>query len=219
MVVTTKTASATLSQRFFLDKDQDDRRAELAAFCGPHADLFLKTYDGVRQMAVDKASGTGVKFKLFRNNDFSGAAFFLGPVWFFYRKMWAYAWGLVALYTVLAFLPSGFGSRFAMPLALATGLFARSGYVIWATIKTELMRRPDGALDPAAIARVGGVSKRGLDFRSDLWGGLRGYNRGTDLRGQDRRAGSAMKIEQYTELKFVASLLHLNAGGLGVRLR
>ncbi|MGI4830827.1 MAG: hypothetical protein ACRYFU_21940, partial [Janthinobacterium lividum] len=90
----------------------------------------------------------------------SGAAFFLGPVWFFYRKMWAYAWGLVALYTVLAFLPSGFGSRFAMPLALATGLFARSGYVIWATIKMELMWRPDGALDPAAIARVGGVSKR-----------------------------------------------------------
>ncbi len=139
---------------FVTDPDQEARRAELRAFIGLNADAFMAQYEVIRARAgaAPKAAG---RFKV----SFLPMAFFLGPCWFFYRRMWTWAWGFVALYVLLAFLPAT--SRIGLPLAIATAMFGRQAYVTWAVYRIAKLRSASGGMiGPDALAAAGGVSKR-----------------------------------------------------------
>lgn len=140
---------------FLRAPDQDVRRAELSTFFGPHAETFLRTYDRMQEDAV-RAAGSRPRFSLFRGG-FEVAAFFLGPVWFFYRKMWVIAWVIVAALAVLAFIPVL--SRAGVALSVVLAMMAHRVYVQHAIGTLEKMRRADGTLDPEAMRAAGGVSK------------------------------------------------------------
>ncbi len=140
---------------FLKDPDQVSRRAELAAFFGPHAETFLKTYDKLREDTV-RAEGGRPKFRFF-GGGFEAAAFFLGPVWFFYRKMWVMAWVVVALLVVAAVLP--IASRIGLILSVLLGFLGHRTYVQHAIGKLQTMRLADGTLDPVSLREAGGVSK------------------------------------------------------------
>ena len=141
---------------FLNDPDQASRRAELAAFFGPHADTFLKAYDKLQADAV-LAQGGRPKFRLY-GGGFEVAAFFLGPVWFFYRKMWTIAWVIVALLVGVALLPVG--SRLGLITGVLLGFMAHRTYVQHAIGKLQKMRLADGTLDPDALRQAGGVSRQ-----------------------------------------------------------
>ncbi len=144
------------SNAMMLDPDQASRRLELTAFFGPNAADFLKTYDLLRERAVAIAAGQKPGFTL-RGTGFEPAAFFLGPVWFFYRKLWAWAWSIVALIVVLGLLPGN--TRFGVGLGAGLAIAARSAYVNHAIAKLAKLRNPQGEIDLQQAALAGGVSK------------------------------------------------------------
>ena len=117
------------------DPDQPARRAELAAFVGPHADAFLRQYDLLRARTTRGAGGGRVA--TFRPS-FIVLVFFLGPVWLFYRRMWLWAWVLTGVYVVLGLLPHA--SRIGLPLAVALAVTGRQAYVLWAVNRIARMR-------------------------------------------------------------------------------
>ena len=109
---------------FLRDPDQASRREELSAFFGPNADVYLSTYNRMRELELQPR---GVKsFRLFRFG-LSGPAFFFGPVWFFYRKLWLYGTILTAALISLAFLPLG---RLSLPISLVMAMAAKQAYVL-----------------------------------------------------------------------------------------
>lgn len=135
--------------RFLRDPDTDARRAELAAFVGPNAAPFLAMYDRLR--VTPERPG-------FRaTTSFVAMAFFLGPCWFFYRRMWAWAWAIVALMGVLVFIPGS--SRVGVPLAVSLGLFGRYSYLSRAFGVIERLRGGAATADLEALRRAGGVSR------------------------------------------------------------
>lgn len=138
----------------FKSPDQEDRRAELRDFFGPNADSFLKVYDRMRDDALSAGNGRP-KFR-FAGGGFEAAAFFAGPVWFFYRKMWAWAWGLTALLIVLGLIPGV--NRVGLPVGIALAFGAHRLYVTYAMDKLKKMRAATGVLNPETVRRVGGVS-------------------------------------------------------------
>lgn len=140
---------------FLRDPDQDQRRAELATFFGPHADTFLKAYDKLREDTLSAVGGRP-KFRLF-GGGFEVAAFFLGPVWFFYRKMWTIAWIIVAILVAIAFIPVL--SRAGLIVSLLLAMMAHRTYVQYAIGKLQKMRVAEGQLTPMAVQTAGGVSK------------------------------------------------------------
>jgi hypothetical protein len=140
---------------FLRDPDQDSRRNELTTFFGPNAATFLRAYDKLREDTV-RSDGGRPKFRLF-GGGFEVAAFFLGPVWFFYRKMWILAWVVVGLMVAIAFVPVL--SRAGLILALLLAGLAHRSYVQHAVQTLVKLRQPDGSLDPVAVQAAGGVSK------------------------------------------------------------
>ena len=138
---------------FLRDPDQAARRAELERFIGRNPAPFMKVYD---RLQGDATAGGRPKFRLF-GGGFCVPAFLFGPVWFLYRKQWAFAAIIVVLMVVLAFLPVS--SRVGMPVALVLGLLGHQVYVQQAVATIQKARLPGGGLDEAALARSGGVSK------------------------------------------------------------
>lgn len=139
---------------FLRHPDQDARRAELAAFFGPNADKFMPVYDVLQKDAV---TGTGrPKFRL-GGGGFSVPAFLCGPVWFFYRRMWAIAGVIVAGLVAIALIPGT--SHAGLPIGLVLGLIAYRTYVQHAIGAIQKLRGAGGTVDRAAIAQAGGVSK------------------------------------------------------------
>ena len=140
---------------FLRDPDQSARRAELETFIGPNAAPFMKVYDRLQQDAVASVGGRA-RFR-FAGGGFCVPAFFVGPVWFFYRKMWVIGAVIVGLLAVLAFLP--LTSRVGLPLAFVMALMGRRIYVQHAIGLIQKARHTQGAMDSQACARAGGVSK------------------------------------------------------------
>ena len=139
---------------FLADPNQDARRAELRDFFGPNADVFLRAYDKLRE-DTPQVSGGRPKFRLF-GGGFEVAAFFLGPVWFFYRKMWMIAWIIVGLMVVLAFIPvRSVGLVFGLILA---GMAHRT-YVQHAVTKLAKLHASQALVTPAIVQAEGGVSR------------------------------------------------------------
>ena len=139
---------ATAQQAFLQDPDQAARRQELATFFGPRPDKFLKVYDNMAAIA-NRAPGTRPKFTAFGN--FCWPAFFLGPIWMFYRKMWVWASIVTAIFFIFSFLPIPRGA--GIGLGAAIGSFGATLYVTQAISAVTRLRGK-----PSQIAAVGGVS-------------------------------------------------------------
>ena len=85
----------------------------------------------------------------------SGPAFFVGPVWFFYRKLWVHGAVLTALLLGLALLPIG---KLSLPISLAIAWLAKPVYLSHAIRTIEGLRGTDGRVDLDRAAAAGGVS-------------------------------------------------------------
>ncbi len=143
---------------FLRDPDRVSRRAELAAFAGPNAAKFLKTYD-TQAATAQRPPGEKIPFDFFKG-DFIWPVFFVGPVWFFYRKMWAWGAGVATIILVLGLIPAT--SRLSVPIAVAMAGASSLIYLAHAVKTIERMRAasPTGVLAEAELAAAGGVSKR-----------------------------------------------------------
>ncbi len=136
--------------RFLRDPDVEARRAELAAFVGPNAAPFLRMYDRLRASPERPRFGAMLSFV--------SMAFLLGPCWFFYRRMWVWGWGVLALVVALALLPW-------MPRTLGAVeavVFATQGryaYLTHAFARIERVRGAAATADLDALRREGGVSR------------------------------------------------------------
>lgn len=135
---------------FANDPDQMSREAELRDFIGPNADKFLTYYRNMLPGPNGRPA-----FKLF-GAGFNPGAFFGGPVWFFYRKLWAWAWGITGLIVILSFLPFPRGVGIGLGAGLAAA--ANRVYLSHAISKLTRLRSVNGFLDPAAVRQAGGVS-------------------------------------------------------------
>ncbi len=134
---------------FVKDPDQASRRAELVAFFGPRPEKFLKIYDDMAAIA-NRQPGTPIKFSLL-DGSICWPAFFLGPVWMIYRKMWLYA-GLVFVVAILfAFLPIPPGAVIGLNIGIA--LASARLYVTQSIAAISKLRG-----NPAALAAASGVS-------------------------------------------------------------
>ena len=150
---------------FLRDPDQAARRAELTAFFGPNAGKFLSVYDVLQNDAV---TGSGKpKFRL-RGSGFSAPAFFFGPVWFFYRKMWLIAGIIAAGMVVLSLVPGT--SRLGAGVGAGLAVMAYRAYVQHAIGKIDKLRGPDGVADLAMVAEAGGVSKLAAWISGTIYG-------------------------------------------------
>ena len=142
---------------FLKSTDQQARRTELLAFIGPNPKQLMKTYDQQVAMA-NRAPGEKPAFSFGRG--FIWPVFFIGPVWFFYRKMWSWGTGIMVLVILVGLLPIHSGG---LGLGLSAGLSAGGSllYVNYAVRKIEAMRaaRGGGLLDLREVAAAGGVSK------------------------------------------------------------
>ena len=136
------------------DPDPLARRREIAAFFGPHAEKYLAVYDRMHAVA-NRPAGEKLRFS-FAGNGFNAGAFFLGPVWFFYRKLWVYAWSITALIVVVGLLPVG--NRLGLPIGIGLALAANQLYVGHAIATIAKMQCEGGELLAQQLARAGGVS-------------------------------------------------------------
>ncbi len=144
---------------FLHDPDQLHRREDLLAFFGPHADKYLLVYDRLHARA-NRAPGEKIRFNFLRGGGMSGPAFFVGPVWFFYRKMWLYGGILTALMLLLAVLPAflSIGSL-SLPISIGIAIVSKQIYVSDAINTIQKLRAANPTLSPQTLAHAGGVSK------------------------------------------------------------
>lgn len=140
-------AAETAYTRFLRDPDLTARRAELEAYVGRNPGPFLKMYDRLR--AAPEKPGSAMF-------SFVALAFFLGPVWFFYRKAYAWAWGIVVLQVVLIALPVGRGA--GIGLAVALSMIGRYAYLQHAIGRISKLRGQNAVADLTRLAQAGGVS-------------------------------------------------------------
>lgn len=141
---------------FLTDPDDDARRLELTAYFTPNPAPFLKTYELLRERALAKQAGQRVRFR------FGGMcvpAFFFGPVWFFYRKLWGWAVATVVLLAAVPFMPDPVSRRIGLPLGMALGLAGRHAAVNKAIGRLQAMRQAGQPLGVAQIIQAGGVSR------------------------------------------------------------
>ncbi len=150
--------SAASIAEFLHDPDQIHRREDLLAFFGPHADIYLLVYDRLHAGA-NRAPGQKFQFNFF-GGGLSGPAFFVGPVWFFYRKMWLYGGILTGLMVLLAALPAVLSvGRLSLPISIGIAVAAKQIYVSHAISTIQKLRAANPYLDPQTLAHAGGVSR------------------------------------------------------------
>jgi len=155
---------------FLSDPDQASREMELKIFLGPNAERFIPAYRGLRPGASGKPS-----FSL-RGAGFSIGAFFTGPVWFFYRKLWSAAWTVTALLVVFAGLglvfPHAPLNRLGLPIAVILALNANRICVMHAVQRIQTLRTPDGTVTQEVLTSQGGISKRAAWIAGLVYGGI-----------------------------------------------
>ena len=137
----------------FDDSAEARRREEVRAYIGPHAEAFMPVWASMQARAAPRQPGEKRPRLRF---GFIAMAFFLGPCWFFYRKLWLWAWGLVGLFVVLALLP--LTSRVGLPLGIFLAMFGRQAYL--GHVKARIAKLRGGAefADLEVLRRAGGVS-------------------------------------------------------------
>ncbi|MGI4755760.1 MAG: DUF2628 domain-containing protein [Janthinobacterium lividum] len=131
------------------------RREELRIFAGPNPQPFLSAFDKmVEQRTAYLATK---KFKFGQNAGFTWQAMILGPVWFFYRKMWVYGWGISVGLIVLGLIPGV--NHVSFPVGIMLGLLARRAYVDHAMRQIDTLHAA-GTVSPISLAATGGVSPK-----------------------------------------------------------
>ena len=140
--------------QFMLDPNAGARQADFGAFVGPNVKAFLPAYERL-WTAANRPRGEKVKFQ-WASGGFNAGAFFGGPVWFFYRKMWAWGWCLTIALVLIGFIPGT--SRVGLPVSLGLAIGANQLYVTHAVTKIAKMREA-GRTSVEDLQRVGGVSK------------------------------------------------------------
>jgi hypothetical protein len=152
-------------QQFLNDPDQPGRRAELSTFFGPHPEGFLAVYDRMFALAhrpPAQRRRLSDSISPWVGNGFCAPAFFLGFVWFYYRRMWAWATAFVVVMILLEWVPGT--SRLGLVLAIGMALVARRLYVGHAIRNISRLRAlaPPGQ-EPARfllqLHGAGGVSR------------------------------------------------------------
>ena len=112
----------------------------------------------MRTLAVAPKESRGF-FERVRVSGFEVAAFFCGPVWFFYRKMWAWAWGITGLIVVFGVLSSVLHLRGGFAVGAILSVLAHRTYVDHAMTMIGKLRTPGSSLNPGSLRAAGGVSK------------------------------------------------------------
>ena len=146
---------ANILDSFLQDPAYSERRKELAFFVGPNAEKFLAAYDAQIQQRKDYFETKKIKF--FQWSFFTWPAFFTGPVWFFYRRMWAWGWGITIGLIVLALIPGI--NRISFPIGIMLGAIAKRVYIDYAMRQINALHASGNATEPALIA-AGGVSTK-----------------------------------------------------------
>ncbi|MCQ8279728.1 DUF2628 domain-containing protein [Acetobacteraceae bacterium KSS8] len=133
---------------FLRHGDPAERRDELRRYIGPNADSFLPVYDRMQAKQSSALPWTG----------FCWPAFFLGPVWFFYRKLWLFAGLLCAIILAVALIPK-LPPISGLIVSFISARMARWLYLTDAMKRLEALRETGQINRPGAIERAGGVSK------------------------------------------------------------
>ena len=139
---------------FMQDPDSAARLADFGAFVGPNVKAFLPAYEKQRA-AANRAPGEKAKFQ-WAAGGFNAGAFFGGPIWFFYRRMWGWAWGITAALVLVGLIPGT--SRVGLPVGIVLGLGGNQLYVTHAVSKIAKLREA-GRGSVEEMQRAGGVSK------------------------------------------------------------
>ena len=137
----------------FDDSAAARRREEVRAYIGPHADAFMPVLASMQARAAPRPPGQKRPRLRF---GFVAMAFFLGPCWFFYRKLWVWAWALTGLLVALALLP--IPSRVGLPVGISLAAFGRQAYLGHALKRIAKLRGGAEFADLDVLRRAGGVS-------------------------------------------------------------
>ncbi len=143
---------------FLTDPDVDARRHELSLYFAPHPAPFLKDHDRMRAQTLARQAGARLTW--------GGAgvcwpAFFFGPVWFFYRRLYGVAWTIVAilvLVNVVGYVSTVSLDRLGLPFNMALAVIGRRAALHRAFRRLESLRRDTRVTDDA-ILKAGGVSR------------------------------------------------------------
>jgi hypothetical protein len=139
--------------------DQGQVRADLAAFFGPNADVYLATYEKMR--AAQPNRRTSVR-------TWSWPVFLGSFTWFFYRKMHTYGAMVILLPLVLGYLFGGVGGGMFVIFAIS----AKNWYVVHALgriCKADELGLA-GAERADYLQRAGGVSLPAGIFAGLIYG-------------------------------------------------
>jgi hypothetical protein len=137
------TKAARLVRGFFVNKDQDRVRADLATFFGSRPEIYLSIYEKMRSSGRPGFS-------------WSWAAFFGGFVWFFYRRMYVWGASLILLPIILAVL-------YPSMTAFSYLYFAASAKPLYVHVALKRIGKADelgltGTERSEYLRRAGGVS-------------------------------------------------------------
>ena len=153
--------------QFMQDPDAAARLADFGVFVGPKVKAFLPAYEKQRA-AANRAPGEKVKFE-WASGGFNAGAFFGGPIWFFYRRMWAWAWGLTVALLLIGLIPGT--SRVGLPVGIVLALWGNQLYVTHAVTKIAKLREA-GRGSVEELQRAGGVSKLAAWISGIVYAGL-----------------------------------------------
>lgn len=137
----------------FDDSEAARRREEMRAYIGPHAEVFMPVWASMQARAAPRRAG---EKRPRARLGFIAMAFFLGPCWFFYRKMWIWGGALVAVIFALAFVP--LTSRIGLPLGIGMAMFGRQAYIGYAQKRIAKLRGGAEFADLDVLRRADGVS-------------------------------------------------------------
>lgn len=156
---------ATILDSYLQDPEYSERREELRVFIGPNAEKFLIAYDLLIQQRKQYLETS--KFKFFQRSAYTWPAFFTGPVWFFYRKMWAWGWGLTIGLLALGLIPGI--NRISFPVSLILAAMAKRIYIEHAMKRINQLHASGNAKE-AALAVAGGVSPKAAWIAGVIFG-------------------------------------------------
>ncbi len=134
---------------FLRNGDPAERREDLRRYIGPNADSFMPLYN---KMVAKQSSAIAW-------GGFCWPAFFVGPVWFFYRKLWVFAGLLCAMIVAVAVIPQ-LPATSGLIISVMAATMARRAYLTEAMKRLEVLRESGRIHWPGAIEQAGGVSRK-----------------------------------------------------------
>lgn len=134
------------------EKTDPEFWADLQRFIGPNAPLFIEIWR-------ETPDGKLPAFKYF-----SIMAFWLGPFWFLYRKLYLWAAGVTALMISAPIIFAEIWEIVLIAIGVGIGFVANKIYVNWAVQRVKSIRTatPDLSQRQAELKRQGGVSSKSV---------------------------------------------------------